>query len=401
MNLVERHIINKNHKHYKECDELCFLSKNLYNATLYSIKQHYFNEKEYLNYVDNYHIIKHSVDYKRLPAKVSNQIIRLVDKNFRSFFNLLRKKSSGKYKKEVRIPQYKKKDGRGITIYEKGALSKRVFDKEKKVKLSKTNIEIPTGISDFSIIRQARIVPKGNHYVIEIVYDKQENELKKDNNRYCSIDFGVDNLMTVGYNIKGIKPMIINGKPLKSINQYYNKIKTEIQSKLEICNKKKWSNRLDKLTYKRNNKINDYLHKSSRYLVNHLVSNKINTLIIGYNKEWKQDINIGKRNNQNFVQIPYYKLLNILKYKCKLVGIDVITQEESYTSKCSFLDNEEIKKHDKYLGKRIKRGLFKSNNGKLFNADLNGALNILKKAVPKAFVDGIEGLAVNPILINV
>jgi putative transposase len=185
---------------------------------------------------------------------------------------------------------------------------------------------------------------------------------------------------------------------MKSVNQYYNKTKAKLQSKLE--NDKRTSKRIEKLTLKRNNKINDYLHKASRYIVNQLVSKDISKLIIGYNKQWKQDINIGKRNNQNFVNIPFYKFISMLEYKCELEGVEMITHEESYTSKCSFLDNEPIKKHDSYLGKRIKRGLFRSSKGELINADLNGSYNIMRKVVPN-FTNGIEGVVVHPRLITV
>ena len=188
---------------------------------------------------------------------------------------------------------------------------------------------------------------------------------------------GVNNLCAIGSNV--LKPIIINGKPLKSINQYYNKKLAKLKS--ELKNEKKTSKRIKSLTNKRNNKVNDYLHKSSRLIVNYLVSNNINTLVIGKNKEWKQNAKIGKRNNQNFIQIPHTRFIEMLEYKCKLEGITVIVTEESYTSKCSFMDNEPIKKHTNYVGKRVKRGLFKSSKGILINADLNGSLNILKKVV--------------------
>ncbi len=208
-----------------------------------------------------------------------------------------------------------------------------------------------------------------------------------------SIDLGINNLCTIGTNCKNIENIIINGKPVKSINQFYNKKYAEytsIQSKSKC--KTAYTNKLRTLRIKRENKLNDYLHKASRYIVNHLVSNNINTLIIGYNKEWKQETNIGKVNNQKFIQIPYLKLVNQLQYKCKLEGINVIIQEESYTSKSSFMDNDFIptfksvtELNYKFSGQRIKRGLYKSSNGTLINADLNGSLNILRKAVPNTF----------------
>lgn len=409
MQLVEKHIIKNGHSLYDECDSLCFLSKNLYNSILYNIRQHYFNNKTYLSLSDSYKLIKESVDYKQLPAKVGNQTLRLVDKNFKSFFSLLKKKNGGGYNEKVKIPRYLDKvKGRFITKYEKGALSVKEFKKTGRIKLSKTNINISTGVKDFETINEVRIVPRNHYYMIEVVYTIPDVKLKENNGKYCAIDLGVNNLATMTFNT-GDTPEIINGKPLKSINQYYNKKTSEYKSKLENVNKKHTSKRLSKLSFKRNNKVNDYLHKASKLIVNQLVSKGVNTLVIGQNKEWKQDINNGKRNNQNFVQIPHHKFIRMLEYKCKLVGINVILQEESYTSKASFLSQDFIptygkgdKGEHKFSGYRIHRGLYKEKGDKIYiNADVNGSYNILRKAIPNAFVNGIEGLSVNPLIISI
>ena len=316
---------------------------------------------------------REDVDYNALPQKVAQQTLKIVERNFKSFFSLLKLKNKGKYKEKVKIPKYLDKDGKFVVTYTNQAISKKAL-KEGFIQLSKSSVRIKTNVKD---VQQVRLVPKGNHIVVEVLYKVNEKENLDNNDRYCSIDLGVNNLATIGSNV--LKPIIINGKPLKSINQYYNKKLAKLKS--ELKNENKTSNRIKSLTNKRNNKVNDYLHKTSRLITNYLVSNNINTLIIGKNKEWKQDVNIGKRNSQNFVQIPHSRLINMLVYKCKLKGITVITTEESYTSKCSFLDNEHIKKHKEYLGKRVKRGLFQSSKGLLINADLNGSLNILKKVV--------------------
>ena len=447
MILVEKHIINNKHSFYNELDNLCFLSKNIYNQALYNVRQHYFENKKYLSYVDNYHLTKKQNSYYELPTKVSCQTIRLVDQNFKSFFALLKKKN-----RIAKIPKYLHKEkGRYLTKFPKQAISIKHFKKTGRLLLSKTNIDINTRITDFNDIKEVRIVPRVDHYVIEVVYEKLEklNGIdiniddisnsdinNKSNIIVSSIDVGLNNLATVGFNNIDLKPFIINGKPLKSINQYYNKKKSKYQSLLDITNNRcdtinnsdtndkidsnnnsnnikdnsnnkntkkygKTSKRIKSLTYKRNNKIDNYLHKASRMLVNQLVSNKVNVLVIGKNTGMKQDINIGKKNNQNFVQAPVFKFLNMVSYKSKLEGIKIIWQEESYTSKCSFLDDEEVKKHDSYLGKRIKRGLFRSSTGKLINSDLNGAYNIMKKAIPNVFTDGIEGFGVSPLLLMV
>ena len=325
MYLTERHII----KNSKELDEICFKSKNLYNRALYLIRQHYFETKKYLNCYD----------------------------------------------KPVKIPKYLDKQGKNITILPKQSISK-IYLRKGLIKLSSLSIEIPTKVTESNIV-EVRILPRNNHHIIEIVYKVEEKELKPDNGRYASIDLGLNNLVTIGSNV--VKPFIINGKPLKSINQYWNKEVARLQSLLK--GNKRTSKRINNITLKRNNKIKDYLHKSSRLLVNFLVSNNISTLVVGYNEEWKQNINIGRRNNQSFVGIPFYIFIKQLEYKCRLEGINVILTEESYTSKCSFLDNEPLRKHSNYIGKRIKRGLFRSAKNKIINADLNGSLNILRKVI--------------------
>ena len=374
MILTERHIIKKTNSLYKELDMLCFLSKNLYNSALYTVRQFYFENKKYINWINinNQFIKNKQIDYYALPCKVSQQTLKIVDQNMKSFFNALKAKNS-----KPRLPKYlDKAKGRFVVTYTNQAISKTEL-KKGYIVLSKTNIRIKTKVHD---IQQVRIVPQNNIIVIEVLYKVNCKISNFDIRKY----FGLNNLMSCGFS--DVRPMLINGRPLKSINWYYNKKKAELQSLLK---NKYTSNRITNLTIKRNNKVNDYLHKSSRLFINYLVSNDITDVVIGYNKEWKQGINIGRVNNQNFVNIPYYKLLNMLTYKCELLGITVHITEESYTSKCSFLDNEEICKHDGYKGKRIKRGLYKSSDGRLINADVNGALNILKKVIGEYRYDPI------------
>lgn len=396
MILVEKHAFKFN----KEMDDLSFQCKNLYNSCLYIVRQSFIENGKYVGYMGLYNLITKQNIWNDclLPKKVCGQIVRLVDQNFSSFFKANKEfnKNPNKFKGKPKIPKYKDSvTGRCLVIYEKGAISKKFF-KSGIIALSQTNIKINTKIKNWNDLKQVRIVPKTNSYVIEVVYEKETKSLKKNDNP-SAIDLGLNNLATVSFS-NGRDPFILNGKPLKSINQYYNKTKAKLQSKLN--NNQKSSKRIIKLTDKRNNKITDYLHKSSRYIVNQLVSKDISQLIIGYNKLWKQDISIGKRNNQNFVNIPFYKFISMLEYKCKLEGIKTVTQEESYTSKCSFLDNEPIQKQESYLGRRIKRGLFKSSKGELINADLNGSYNIMRKVVSN-FKKEIEGFAVSPRLVTV
>ena len=379
MILVERHIIKKSNSLYNELDMLCILSKNLYNFTLYTVRQFYFENKKYINWinVNNQFIKEKQLDYYALPCKVSQQTLKMVDQNMKSFLSALNAKKS-----KPRLPKYLDKvKGRFVVTYTNQAISKKEL-KKGYIALSKTNIRIKTKVQN---VQQVRIVPQNNVIVVEVLYKVDCKINNSDVKKYCGVDFGLNNLMSCGF--ANIKPIIINGKPLKSINWYYNKNKAKLQSLLK---NKHTSNKITNLTIKRNNRINNYLHKASRIFINYLVSNGITDVIIGYNKEWKQGINIGKVNNQNFVNIPYYKLLNMITYKCQLLGITVHVTEESYTSKCSFLDNEDVCKHEVYKGKRIKRGLFQSSDGRLINADINGALNILKKVIGKYDYDPIK-----------
>ena len=380
MILVERHIIRKSNSLYKELDMLCILSKNLYNYALYTVRQYYFENKKYINWINiNNQFIKiKQSDYYALPCKVSQQTLKMVDQNMKSFFKSIKVKNS-----KSRLPKYlDKTKGRFLVTYTNQAISKTELTKG-YISLSKTKIRIKTKVQN---VQQVRIVPQNNIIIVEILY-KVDCKVNKSNvKKYCGVDFGLNNLMSCGFS--EVRPMIVNGRPLKSINQHYNKKKAKLQSLLK--NNKHTSNRISNLTIKRNNRINNYLHKASRIFINYLVSNDITDVVIGYNKEWKQGINIGRKNNQNFVNIPYYKLLNMITYKCELLGITVHITEESYTSKCSFLDNEDVCKHKEYKGKRIKRGLFQSSDGRLINADINGALNILKKVIGKYDYDPIK-----------
>ena len=246
---------------------------------------------------------------------------------------------------------------------------------------------------DLTSIQEVKIIKVPNGYECKIVYLNEIREPKENNDRYFSVDFGINNLMTVGNNI-GLRPFIVKGKALKSFNQYFNKQKAKLQSKLDVCKSEQlkvhYKRKLNRLSRKRKFKVNDFLHKASRCLINQAVSNNVNTIVIGYNQGWKQEISIGKSNNQKFVSIPFYKLLDMIKYKASELGINVVVTEESYTSKCSFLDNEPLQKQSVYKGKRIKRGLFKSSQGKLINADVNGALNILRKVIGNFNYDPVQ-----------
>ena len=376
---VQTYIVKPSHQWYNEIDFLSYLSKNLYNSSLYYERQTYFNTNKFPHYFELNNTFTHSnqVDYRALPAKVSKQTQRAVDNAIKSYLKL--KKNPDRYKR-ARLPHYlHKTKGRFSVFYEKGALS---FVKQGFIKLSKTSIEVPCKL-DKSVVQQVRLVPCTSYYKIEIVYKKKINPRKRlgKPERFASIDLGINNLATVTSNV--FSPLIINGRPLKSINQYSNKQIAKAQALLP--NDVYTSKRIAFLYGKRYLKIQDYLHKAGKQLVNYLVSQTIDLLIIGKNHGWKQNTNLSKVTNQNFVQIPYNRFTKILEYLCKEQGIEVVYQEESYTSKASFLDNDEIPVYGEleetplFSGARIYRGLYQTADGHLINADVNGSYNIMKK----------------------
>jgi len=414
MLLVETHIIKSSHKLFSECDRLCFLSKNLYNASIYNIKQQYDKDKSFLGYhqLSKIFSIEDNPDYRALPAKVSHQVMMLVERNFKSYFKSIKsyQKSPEKFKGAPKPPSYKHKiNGRSVVLYTSQALSRIEFKKNHLIKLSGTNIKFNTKIDDFDSIQQVRIVPLRNKALkIEVVYERKENVRVVDNGIYCGIDVGLNNLFAAAFNDQSKKSILVSGRPLKSINQYYNRKRAEIQSKLGHYKDKKGeqrqlntSKKLNKLTVKRNNKISDYMHKSTSKLANELKQSNVCKVVIGKNDGWKDEINIGKKNNQNFVSLPHARAIDMLKYKLQLAGIEVILREESYTSKCSLIDLESVKKQEAYVGKRVKRGLFQSKDKVLINADINGAGNILRKEISNAFANGIEGLVVSPRVLKI
>ncbi len=347
--------------------------------------------------------MKTSENYKSINAQTAQQILKILDRSWNSFFKAIKEyaKHPEKFLGRPKLPGYKAKDGEYLLVFtnqqvkiDNGYI---IFPKNLGIENVKTRLEDDTKISE------ARIIPKGTGYVLEIVYEKKAEPLNLDKDRIVGIDFGLRNIVTMSNNI-GEQPIVIKGGVLKSMNQYYNKRKAELQS---IYDRQgiKTGTAERKLTEKRNRKIKDVMHKISRYIINWCIDHNVGTIFLGHNDNWKQEAELGKRNNQNFVSIPYYLLTHDIQYKGEEIGNTVKLQEESHTSKCSFLDNEPIEHHEKYMGKRIKRGIFRSAKGILINADVNGSLNIIRKAVSKAFpqgnADGIEGVGLHPKRANI
>jgi len=381
MRLVYKFDIKHNEKLY----ELCKVSKNLYNQALYIVRHELKENNKWLGYGQLNTILQDTfnldgeINYRLLKAQVAQQCLRALDKNIKSYVKSIKdfSKNPSKYKGRPKLPKYKKEANQLIYTNQCSTIKDGYIHLSKELK-----IRIPQygkygkELVDF---QQIRVAPKMDKtFTVEIVYLSERNtDTDLDYKQYASIDLGVDNLATMI--LYGEEPMLFNGRQLKAKNQYFNKITSELKSKL--TNGQKTSKRIKRLYIKRDNQVTDMFHKLSRRIVNLLIEHKVGNLVVGYNKGWKDSINIGKRNNQTFVGIPYAKLIYFLRYKCEMCGINLVVNEESYTSKCDALAMEPIGKHEEYKGKRVKRGIFQSSTGKLVNADVNGALNIMRKAV--------------------
>jgi len=400
-NRVEQHLIKRNNPNWKLIDDLCFKTKNVYNYSNYLIRQEFINNNRWIRYNELADIVKNADCYKELGSNVGQQTLKVLDKNWKSFFVSIKdwSKNKDKYLGRPKLPKYKNKEkGRCSLIID----NIKVHIENGYLRFSWKPLRDLNGTIRTNVqgkLMQVRFVLKGDTYILEIVYEVDVPELNKQNKNIIGIDIGIDNLATVSNNI-GLQSFIINGKPLKSMNQFYNKEKAKLQSDLKLQHNKDWSNKLQQLTNKRNNKINDYMHKSSKEIVDWCVENDIDTLIVGKNKNWKQESKMSKKTNQNFVGLPHAIFINMLKYKCNNVGINFIETEESYTSGTSFLDGELPIKENYDKSRRVHRGLFKSKGGEFINADLNGAYQIIKKVFPNVFTEGIEGVGLHPIRVN-
>ena len=401
MKLVERHLVTKNHPLWSDLDQKAFLSKNLFNLANYHYRQHFFQHYQKLNFNQLYHLLSQTPDYKALPTKVSKQIIRRLDSAWTSYFQAVKvwQKHPENFLGQPKIPRYKHKTkGRNILPYPHESISKKAL-KKGICHLSMSEIKIPT--SQRSII-EARIVPKSSCYVIEIVYEKAEETTNYQ--EIAGIDLGVNNLMAVTTNQIGVRPLLIKDRPLKAINTFYNKQRSSLQSQLKLKHNQTQSQRLKNLTHKRNCRVENYLHTASKRVIDWCTQHQIGILVIGHNATWKQSINLGKRNNQQFVNIPHYRLIEMLTYKAQLKGIRVVITEESYTSVASAVDGDALPKYGekrpRFQGHRIARGLYKTAKGRLLNADVNGSFNITRKVIPDVVDQGIKGLPFNPVVLD-
>ena len=382
---VEKHIITPTHSYYAECKRVCMLSANLYNEVVRLHRSRYHTQQSFLGWMDMVKQMRPTSVYKALPNRAANNIIKQVDSSYKSFFALLKKKKKNDYDKPVRSPKLRHNRQPNAIAYTYEALNKKSFKKGGYYTISQTKIGVHTHVPLKDIV-EVRVVPKHINYVVEVVYRKQvEFSMPKQHTKVAAIDLGISNLATLTFS-DGSQPTIYDGKKLKSINQFYNKSIAQVRSLLPLTtlpNGKKVqlkSKKLKRMNDKRNNRIDTYIHTLSKRIVEQLVASQTTCLCVGYNPMWQQGSRLGVANNQHFVNIPFAKLIHCIKYKCEERGILVSLTEESYTSKCSFLDNETVGKHEVYKGKRTKRGVFRSECGNI-NADVNGSYNIMCKGL--------------------
>ena len=388
MQLTERHLIKPNHELYAALDDLTFKAKNLYNHGLYLYRQSYFEHKKNpdvptLTWVDIDKSLRKQgdVDMRALPSKVANAVLKNLGESISSFWKLVRLKNSGKLTQKPRLPHYlHKTDGRYAVSFNYQTFgNKRGANGELFLCPKGINLPIPTKVAN---PKQVRIVPNHNNFIIEVIYDADEHS-PKSTSKYAGIDLGVDNFATITFSTQN-KPLIIKGLELKSVNQGYNRLIAKAQELLPAT--QKTSQSIHRLWSRRSWILRTKIHQMTAFLATLFDEMQIEKVFIGENNNWKQNLPFGKKVKQRFAYLPYETFIKQLQYKCKLRRVTVITQEESYTSKASFLDNDDIPvygeaENPKFSGRRIKRGLYHAGNGRLINADVNGSYNILRKGL--------------------
>ena len=389
---VKQQVKHLSKEDYKTIKELCHIAKNLANEAIYNVRQYYFSEGEFLKYEKNYTLLKNSPNYKALNSNMAQQILKEIDGSFKSFFGLLKLAKQGKYTfKDCRLPHYLPKDGYTTLVIGFVRLKENKlilpFSNSFKKTHKAVEITIPPILLDKKV-KEIRIIPKAKarFFEIQYIYEAECVQRNLNTNNALALDLGINNLVTA-VSSNG-RSFIIDGRKLKSINQWFNKENARLQSiKDKQHYGKKPTNRQKAIARDRNNKVNDYMNKAARKVINYCIANDIGALVVGYNETFQRNSHIGKRNNQNFVNIPYGHLRSKLEYLCRLNGIIFVKQEESYTSKSSFWDKDDIPVYNadnpgeyQFSGNRVHRGQYKTASGKTINADVNGALNIMRKS---------------------
>jgi putative transposase len=395
MQLVEQHRIDRHDPRWHAIDAATFASKNLYNSTLYVKRQAYIKDQTVIAYGALDKQMQASLEYRALPAKVAQWVVKQVCAAWDSYFAAVAewKAHPSKFLGHPKLPKYLNTQRRNLLIYTAQAISRDPKN---------TGWVVPSGVPirvatklTHSEIAQVRLVPKSTHFVVEVVYEQVPEHPSVDHALIASLDLGVNNLAAITANKPGFVPLLVNGRPLKSLNHAYNKRRAKRQAQLPPGQFA--SRALDHMADHRHRAMMSYLHTASRTIIALLVREGIGTLVIGKNVGWKQKANMGKRNNQAFVFIPHARFIALLTYKAALAGMHVVTIEESHTSKCSFLDLEPICHHDHYRGKRVKRGLFVASDGQAVNADVNASYNILRRFAPQVVAHGVASFITRPV----
>src|SRR5215831_14505024 len=388
MQLVEHHRIDRHDPRFAAIDAVAFASKNLYNAALYATRQAFIHQRRVITYEELARNLKASVEFRAPPAKVAQWVLRQVTLAWKSYFAACAawEADPSRFLGHPALPKYLDKRGRNLLTDTEQAIS-RAPKNHGYVVPSGLDIRIETRQT---AIDQVRIVPHASHYTLEVIYERPVTPADVDPTRIAAIDIGLNTLAAVTFNQPGLTPFLVNGRPLKAINQWYTQRRARLQAKLHEGVYA--SHQLDILADKRARQITDYLHVASRRIVDRLVHHRIGTLIIGKNDGWKQAIELGKRTNQDFVFVPHARFIAMLRYKAELVGIQVMVSEESYTSQASFLDGDPLPVY-------APTHLTPIFSGRRLNADINGAYNIMRKVVPNAFGNGIAGVVVHPVRI--
>jgi putative transposase len=391
--------------------ELCRLSKNLYNVGLYTVRQYFFQERKHLCYEAAYHINKENENYRLLSTDIAQQTLKVVDRTFHSFYALMNAVKSGSYQQKVRLPHYLPKSGYFVLIIPRI----KVKDGKFKIPMSiafkqqfgSVSLSFPDRINP-ATVKEVRIHPKydARFFEVEFVCKVESEPVETIAGSALSIDFGLNNLATC-VDTNGAS-FIVDGRRLKSINQWFNKENARLQSIKDKLNIEGLTERQSRLFVNRNNRVRDYLNKAARLIVDHCIADKIERLIVGFNLGMKQKINLGSRNNQNFVQIPFHSLRGKLQALCQRYGLIYQEQEESYTSKASALDNDDLPAYNadnprayEFSGSRVKRGLYRTKEGHLVNADSNGAVNIGRKSKQNGFTGLCRGCLAQPLRIKI
>ena len=380
-------------KQYSMLLEMCRYANSLANVAEYHIRHYRSRTGAYLSYEKNCRISKHNLNYKMLQAQVAQQTLKRQDKKHQAYFGLLKAKKDGSFSGPVRPPHFRKKGGydnlyiSGKYVIMRGEYIALPMSRAFREKYGGEEIliRIPPVVHGKKI-HEVQIIPERDGSFIDavFVYEEPENaKLKLHKNNILSLDPGLDNFVT-GVCTDGTT-FIVDGRRIKSINQWYNKLRAEKQSKLPKG--VYWSRFLTRITRRREHRIRDFIHKAANEVIRQAREHNCGTIIIGANRGLKQNICLGAVTNQNFVQIPHARFRAVLEEKCTRAGIRFVCQEESYTSKASALDRDPIPTFDPlqqqictFSGRRISRGLYRSKDGTLLNADVNGALNIARKS---------------------